>query len=162
VRLFAIDEIREATEDIKSFQDAYGFTWSQWSGQKQPGVVLSNAELPEPGALQDYIGRSGGSGSLLHYGRKTTPVIQAKIEFEGDNSTTTYTIRLADAAPDTLIFTDEQILFQKTGFRQPQDILLGAGRKESLSSTASIRKGGYIEDAAYLRSDARNDENSEG
>jgi predicted ATPase len=39
------------------------------------------------GALQDYVGRNGGSGSLLHYGRKTTPVMQAKIEFEGDNST---------------------------------------------------------------------------
>jgi predicted ATPase len=112
--------------------------------------------------------------------------MQAKIEFEGDNSTTTYTIRFADAAPDTLIFTDERILFQKTGFRQPQDILLGAGHKESLlkekdqagdqtckvlygmlsrcrsyqfhdtSSTAGIRKSGYIEDAAYLRSDAGN------
>jgi hypothetical protein len=87
--------------------------------------------------------------------------MQAKIEFEGDNSTTTYTIRLADAAPDILIFMDERILFQKTGFRQPQNILLGAGRKESLSFIASICKGGHIEDAAYLRNDAGNDENSE-
>jgi predicted ATPase len=138
------------------------------------------------GALQDYIGRSGGSDSLLRYGRRTTPQMQAEVEFEGDASSTRYIIRLADAAPDTLIFTDERVVFQRSNFPQPQDILLGAGHKESrlkekgresdktckvmlgmlsrcrcyqfhdTSSTAGIRKSGYIEDAAYLRSDAGN------
>ena len=135
------------------------------------------------GALQDYVGRNGGSGSLLHYGRKTTPVMQAEMQFEGNEFTTRYIIRLADAAPDTLIFTDERVVFQRTGYPEPQEILLGAGHKESqvqepedqtckvlssmlsrcrsyqfhdTSSTASIRKSGYIEDAAYLRSDAGN------
>ena len=137
-------------------------------------------------ALQDYIGRNGGSDSLLHYGRKTTSQMQAEVEFVGDVSTTRYVIRLADAAPDTLIFTDERVVFHRTGYPKPQDILLGAGHKESqiknkargrdqtcdvlfnmlsrcqffqfhdTSSTAKIRKSGYIEDAAYLRSDAGN------
>ena len=177
----------------KSFQDAEGkfgnitvLLGANGSGKSNLVSFFRMLNFLSTGALQDYIGRSGGSDSLLHYGRKTTPVMQAKIEFEGDNSSTTYTIRLADAAPDTLIFTDERILFQKIGFRQPQDILLGAGHKESLlnekdqagdqtckvlygmlsrcrsyqfhdtSSTASIRKSGYIEDAAYLRNDAGN------
>ncbi len=137
------------------------------------------------GALQDYIGRSGGSDSLLHYGRKTTPQIEAEVEFEGADSTTHYNIRLADAAPDTLIFTDERARFQKTGHPHPQDIALGAGHKESelkgrarteetckilfgmlsrcrvfqfhdTSPTAKIRKSGYIEDANYLHSSAGN------
>ncbi len=137
------------------------------------------------GALQDYIGRNGGSDSLLHYGRKTTTQIEAEVEFEGPDSTTQYIIRLADAAPDTLIFTDERARFLKTGYSRPQDIPLGAGHKESelkeraqteetcrilsgmlsrsqvfqfhdTSETAKIRKSGYIEDASYLRSGAGN------
>ncbi|MGB2988093.1 MAG: AAA family ATPase [Phycisphaerae bacterium] len=137
------------------------------------------------GALQDYIGRNGGSDSLLHYGRKTTSRMEAEVEFEGPDSTTHYIMKLADAAPDTLIFTDERALFQKKRYPQPQDILLGAGHKESklkdeaeanetchilfsmlsrcrvfqfhdTSPTAKIRKSGYIEDAAYLRSEAGN------
>ncbi len=136
--------------------------------------------------LQEHIGQNGGSDSLLHYGRKTTTQIEAEVEFKGSDSTTHYIIRLADAAPDTLIFTDERARFQKTGYPQPQDVPLGAGHKESklrdkdhegnktckvlfgmlsrcrvhqfhdTSSTAKIRKSGYIEDAAYLRDNAGN------
>ena len=138
------------------------------------------------GALQDYIGRNGGSDSLLHYGRKTTTQMEAAVEFEGADSTTRYHMRLADAAPDTLIFTDERAQFQRTGFPVPQDIALGAGHKESnlrgkeheedktckvlygmlsrcrvfqfhdTSETAKIRKSGFIEDGNYLRSGAGN------
>jgi predicted ATPase len=138
------------------------------------------------GALQDYVGRNGGSDSLLHFGRQTTPQIRAEVRFEGDGTTTCYRMRLLDAAPDTLIFAEEHAAFSRPGFPHPQDILLGAGHRESLlkdkgqggdetcqilfgllsrcrvyqfhdtSSAASIRKSGYIEDAAYLRSDAGN------
>lgn len=138
------------------------------------------------GALQDYIGRNGGSNSLLYYGRQTTAKIQAEVQFKGKDSTTCYIISLADAAPDTLIFTDERVVFKQEDYHQPQDILLGVGHKESklsngaqpgdktcqvlfgmlsrchcyqfhdTSSTASIRKSGYIEDATYLRDDAGN------
>ncbi len=137
------------------------------------------------GALQDYIGRSGGSDSLLYYGRQTTAKMQAEVQFKGSGSTTRYITSLADAAPDTLIFTEERVVFQQEDHPQPQDILLGVGHKESrlneaqstdktcqvlfgmlsrcrsyqfhdTSLTANIRKSGYIEDAAYLRSDAGN------
>ena len=135
------------------------------------------------GALPDYVGRNGGSDPLLHYGRQTTQPMQAEVEFKGDRTTTHYKIRLADAAPDTLIFTDEHASFHKDGYPKQQEILLGAGHKESqlkeskektcevlyrllsqcrayqfhdTSATAKIRKKGYIEDAKYLRDDAGN------
>ena len=138
------------------------------------------------GALQTYVGENGGSDSLLYYGRKETPQLEADVEFAGQNSTTHYRIRLADAAPDTLIFTEERVCFRRQRRSQPQDIMLGAGHKESrlreageggeqtcevlgnmlsrcrayqfhdTSATAKIRKGGYIEDAGYLRHDAGN------
>ncbi|MCP4695541.1 MAG: AAA family ATPase [Gammaproteobacteria bacterium] len=133
------------------------------------------------GSLQDCIGRNGGSDSILYYGRRTTSQMQADIEFEEG----AYSLKLADAAPDTLIFTDERIVVQREkNCSQSQDI--GAGHKESrlkekdrdgdrtckailgmlsrcrcyqfhdTSSAASIRKSGYIEDAACLRGDAGN------
>jgi len=138
------------------------------------------------GAMQEYIARAGGSESLLFYGRETTAQIAAEIEFKGADSNTHYTIRLADAAPDTLIFTDERAQYEREGHPKPQDIPLGAGHKESklrekaqegdmtckvlhgmlsgcrayqfhdTSETAKIRKSGYIEDGNYLRSDAGN------
>lgn len=140
------------------------------------------------GSLQEYVGREGGSASLLHYGPKITPRMEAEIKFEGSDTTTTYVIKLDDAAPDTLMFADESVIFHREGCpdAHPQDILLGSGHKESglreekdkgettcsvllsllsqcrvyhfhdTSSAAKIRKGGYIEDASYLRSDAGN------
>ncbi len=138
------------------------------------------------GALQEYIGREGGSDSLLHYGRKITPRMQAEIEFATTGHSTCYMMTLADAAPDTLIFTNEAVRFHREEFRAPQEVVLGAGHRESrlkecadggdltckviygmlascrtyqfhdTSPTANIRKAGYIEDADYLRADSGN------
>ncbi len=177
----------------KSFQDAkvqFGditvLLGANGAGKSNLVSFFRMLNFLSTGALQDYIGRSGGSDSLLHYGRQTTAKMQAEVKFKGNDSSTCYIIRLADAAPDTLIFTDEHVVFQRENYPHPQEILLGAGHKESrlkeknregdqtckvlfgmlsrcrsyqfhdTSLTANIRKSGYIEDAAYLRSDAGN------
>ena len=141
------------------------------------------------GALQLFIGRSGRSDSLLFGGRKMTPQMRAEIVFEGRDhatgreTTTTYTMRLGDASPDTLIFQEERASYHRSDFPTPQDIPLGAGQQESLlldneaatcrvllrllrecrsyhfhdtSSSADIRRHHYIGDGRYLRSDAGN------
>ena len=143
------------------------------------------------GALQEFIGRAGHSDSILFGGRKTTPQMRARVEFvsedpaEGERRTT-YLMRLGDAAPDTLIFLDERASYYRSGFPQPQEIMLGSGHRESqlrkeadsgqttcrvlhqllsgcsayhfhdTSPQANIRKNHYIEDARYLRHDAGN------
>ena len=88
------------------------------------------------GALQEFIGRAGRSESMLFGGRRMTPQLRAAIEFVGDDSaggerTTTYRMRLGDAAPDTLIFLNERADYLRSGFSQPQEIPLGAGHSES-------------------------------
>ena len=90
------------------------------------------------GALQEFVGRAGQSDSLLLGGRRTTPQLQAEVEFRGrdhtknERTTTTYRVRLADAAPDTLIFLPERALFHRSGHPGgPRDILLGGGHRES-------------------------------
>jgi predicted ATPase len=84
------------------------------------------------GALQEYVGRNGGSSSLLYYGAQVTPRMLAEVRFEGNGARNCYFATLADASPDTLIFTDEHVTYGRTGFPQPQEVHLGAGHKESL------------------------------
>ena len=143
-------------------------------------------------ALQEFIGRAGRPDSLLFGGRKVTPQIRAETEFvgadrsSGHRATTTYRIRLGDAAPDTLIFLSERALYHQATYPVPREVILGAGHPESrlrekaregdstcrillgllsgcrsyqfhdTSPHANIRKTRYIEDASYLRDDAGN------
>jgi predicted ATPase len=144
------------------------------------------------GALQEFIGRAGRSDSLLFGGRKATPQIRAETKFvradcsSGHRASTTYRMRLGDAAPDTLIFLSERALYHQAAYPTPQEVVLGAGHLESrlperaregdrtcrvllgllsrcrsyqfhdTSPHANIRKSRYIEDASYLRDDAGN------
>lgn len=64
------------------------------------------------GDLQTYIARKGAATSILHYGPKRTPVLEAELEFEGPYGTSRYGFSLSFASPDRLIFTDEHVMFQ--------------------------------------------------
>lgn len=84
------------------------------------------------GALQQWIGESGGADSILHYGSKTTPQMTLDLEYETDKGTNRYHARLFDAAPDTLVFADETVAFTpgKAG-REGAPESLGSGHRES-------------------------------
>ena len=143
-------------------------------------------------ALQEFIGRAGRSDSLLFGGRRVTPQLRADAEFvgtdrsSGHRTTTTYRMRLGDAAPDTLIFLSERALYHQATHPVPREVILGASHPESrlrekaregdstcrvllrllsecrsyqfhdTSPHANIRKSRYIDDASYLRDDAGN------
>lgn len=92
------------------------------------------------GRCQQYIGTSGRAQSLLHFGPKITPQIEAKLAFEVENGVDTYCIRLSHAAGDTLIFTEETISFQQTDWDSPRTDSLGVGHQETKIS--EIAKGG--------------------
>jgi predicted ATPase len=138
------------------------------------------------GRLQQYVGTSGRAQSLLHYGSKVTPQIEARLEFEVDNGTDTYTMRLFHAAGDSLVFADETLSFHGTGFTAPRVASLGAGHQETrvtesaeageatartlryllnscrvyhfhdTSATAGVRQYCYVGDNRLLMPDARN------
>lgn len=107
------------------------------------------------GALQEFIGRAGRSDSLLFGGRRATPQIRAAAEFvgadraTGHRTTTTYRMRLGDAAPDTLIFLSERALYHRESDCRGYQF-------HDTSPQANIRRSRYIEDASYLRDDAGN------
>ena len=69
--------------------------------------------------LQTNIARKGAATSILHYGPKRTPILEAELEFQGPRGTSKYGFSLAFAAPDTLIFTDEHVMFQYPGNQTP-------------------------------------------
>ncbi len=138
------------------------------------------------GRLQQYIGTTGRAQSLLHFGPKVTPQIEAELEFEVDNGVDTYSMRLFHAAGDTLVFADETLSFLQTGFTKPKLVPLGAGHEETrvgleaekgeptakffrhllnrcrvyhfhdTSPTARVRQYGYIGDNRWLMPDAGN------
>src|ERR1700688_3207087 len=47
------------------------------------------------GRLQAFIGTSGRAQALLHFGPKATPQLEAALEFETDNGTDAYYMRLS-------------------------------------------------------------------
>ena len=168
------------------FGDVTVFLGANGAGKSAIVSLFRLLNFMTAGALQDFIGRSGGAGSLLHYGPQVTPQMEVSLEFVGEGCTNVYSLRLTSAAPDTLIFTDEAVDSYREGDPDPQRIFLGTGHKESkleefarrgdkiasitmillrgcrtyqfhdTSENARIRKGGYVEDTKYLRSDAGN------
>ncbi len=85
--------------------------------------------------LQLFVGRQGGANSLLHYGRKRTPQLQAAMTFDIDTGINSYNLTLIGVAPDDLLFADEEVKHQpKLG--PERATRLGGGHRESRLSEA--------------------------
>jgi predicted ATPase len=129
------------------------------------------------GGLQQFIGKEGGAQSLLHYGPKNTPMMNASLELEIDSHKDVYGFSLVKAVQDTLIFSEETALFdgKKREFSSGQkESILSEERNgdnfalkdffsfcrffqfHDTSDTANIRNGTYIERNKQLYSDAGN------
>lgn len=145
---------------------------------------MINEMMPE--RFQRYIGTSGRAQALLHYGPKITPQIEANLEFETENGTDTYSIRLFHAAGDTLIFAEESLSFSQPDWTSPRLDNLGAGHQETkinakaqegiptaktlkylldrcrvyhfhdTSATSAVRQSSYIDNNRWLMPDAGN------
>ena len=68
------------------------------------------------GALQNFVGQSGTSDTLLHFGSKKTTRITAELTFSNSSSIDKYIFSLAHAASDTLIFTEESLSYFHCSF----------------------------------------------
>lgn len=102
------------------------------------------------GRLQKHIGATGGASANLHFGPKITPQMEAELEFEADNGTDFYQMRLFHAAGDILIFADETLSFLRTGSDHPQKNELGVGHKESLISEEAAKDQPVAKTFRYL------------
>lgn len=84
------------------------------------------------GHLQQHIGTTGRAQSLLHFGPKVTPQIEARLEYESRHGVTTYEMRLVHAVGDALIYGDERFVFHRNRDVDARpEFRLGAGHEET-------------------------------
>lgn len=85
------------------------------------------------GRLQEYVGKTGRGQSVLHFGPKVTPQLEAVLEFEEGDVFDTYYMRLFHAANDIVLFADESLDYKKEGWHGAQrpPMSLGAGHTET-------------------------------
>jgi predicted ATPase len=85
------------------------------------------------GRLQQYIAASGYAHSLLYYGPKQTPQMDAQLEFIVDNGLNTYRQRLFHVAGDTLAFAEETLDYKQDDWQGPHSPphSLGSGHPET-------------------------------
>ena len=92
--------------------------------------LLSWALVP-PGQLQEHVAKLGGASALLHDGPERTRDIEAHVVLTTDVGENDYSFRLAFAAADTFVYTEEKFRFSKFGWSpNPQWKILGAGHRE--------------------------------
>ena len=135
-------------------------------------------------SLQLHIGRSGGPDALLHYGRKESDRIKAKVYFGLEPNNHEYLFELEPTQDNRLMFSKESL-----GFYKEKEVSIGQGHFESkirqsffqsgsnevvdfsgispakswqiyhfhdTSDTAKVKQVQNINDNRYLRHDASN------
>lgn len=80
------------------------------------------------GRFQQHIAETGRATANLHFGPKVTLQLEAEIEFQVENGTDTYGMRLFHAAGDSLVFAEETLSFHQHGYTKPRVVSLGAGQ----------------------------------
>jgi predicted ATPase len=94
--------------------------------------MLSWALNGDGGGLQEYIATQGGASRLLHDGPNVTRDIMGSLVLNTDQGENDYEFRLAYAAGDTLIFTEERYRFSGWGHETPAAWKsVGAGHREA-------------------------------
>lgn len=95
--------------------------------------------------LQLHVAQRGGPDALLHYGRRTTPQIQAQFYF-GSNG---YFIDLVPTVDNRLIFSQEALWYYGSRFGQWQENL-GSGQAESVVHKLENKSSSVKNVAAYV------------
>ena len=102
---------------------------------------MLNRIISSPGELQLHVATQGGAGRFLHDGQQTTGEMEASLALETEAGRHEYTLRLAYASGDTLVFTQEKYRFAPHGNPTPPWIDLGSGHRESMLEARAEAQG---------------------
>lgn len=96
------------------------------------------------GWLQDYVTKAGGAEKVLHFGSKTTKVIEIHISFQ--DGVNQYKIELAPGPGDQLYPAGETVWFwDKQRYASPYDEgLIAHGREAGISNPNSKKIASYV------------------
>lgn len=135
------------------------------------------------GALQRFVAEYGTSELFLHYGVKKTPAMSATLRFDGKSGYDIYSFCLANAVPNRLIVSAEDIEYISSKSDKPiikplrsdfneSALVSGTGKTEKSvlrlvsgckvyqfsdsSASAPMRRASTVESAHYLQSEANN------
>lgn len=92
------------------------------------------------GALRVFVGRNGTAENFFHFGEKTTPMIEASLEFENEEYINIYKFSLVKTIDDNLMFSNEVITTQKKSEGADKTASLGEGHRESCLASATADK----------------------
>ena len=95
------------------------------------------------GRLQEYVAKAGGAEKVLHFGSKTTKVMEIHISFQ--DAGTQYKIELSSAPGDQLYPFRETVLFWDKKYPQPHDQGLSPnGREAGISNPNAKSTASYV------------------
>lgn len=96
------------------------------------------------GTLQKYVASHGTSSAITHYGPKMTPVIEGHIALSNESGNDFYDLKLAAAAANQLIVSEEKITWEKAKSDNApystilKSTFLESALVESIDSTAAV------------------------
>ena len=106
-------------------------------------------------SLQRFIMTRGFGDSMLFMGSKNTPVLKANLELDSGQGENHYEFTMAHAAPDTLIYTQEQISYRPPDRDEPyrQDLKVGGMESAIINAAQGYAKNHEVVGAATRRDD---------
>ena len=113
------------------------------SGKSNFIGVFAFLNAIQDGRLQDYVAKAGGAEKILHFGSKTTKVMEIHISFQ--DGVNQYKIELSPAPGDQLFPSGETVLFWDKQHPKPYaQELLPHGREAGISDSNVKRIAGYV------------------
>lgn len=131
LRQLRVDGFRSLRKVDLELGDLSVLIGANGSGKSNLVAFLDMLSFATAGKLQLYVGLRGNASSILHYGPKRTSLLPAELRFEDGEHWSEYHFRLAFAAQDRLIYTLEDLGFEREGASKPIDRLLDSARDET-------------------------------
>jgi predicted ATPase len=95
--------------------------------------------------LQTYTGEAGGANAILHFGRKTTERLSARIEFRSGKDANIYEFSLTPTDEDRFIFRTENAYYQNMAkYLSPYIADIWEGHTEARIAEAKSRVAGHV------------------
>lgn len=147
VKLSGFKSIREMDLELRPLNVLIGA-----NGAGKSNLVSFFKMLNEmmAGRLQKYFAASGRAQSILYFGPKVTPQMEATLEFDADGGRYYYLQELMHAAGDKLAFSTEAVGPEETKLRT-----LGSGHEETLCVSSSDRESRTAGMVRHLLSQCR-------
>jgi predicted ATPase len=131
LRLAGWKSIRETTIEFRPLNVLIGANGAGKSNLVSFFKLINEMHEMMAPRLQVHVGITGGAESLLHYGSKRTPAIEAEFRFATDLGQSDYSLRLVPVAGNTLIFDDEKLTFYREASPAPAESTGMRGHRES-------------------------------